>query len=137
MNKENDYVSYFYKRYQGRVALGVGYDQNISEIFPLVYQTSYGESIGVVALGVVADNKNVVHIYHLGAFISQQGDGSKILQELCVQADNFNISLTVSAIVMPNGKERQIEDNSLIQWYKSFGFSGETGLIREPNRIIY
>ena len=133
MNKETDYVDYFYNKYQGRVAIGVGYNMDMSEIFPMVYQTSDEESIGIVALGVIENDKNVVHIYHLGAFISRQGDGSRILKELCHQADEFDICLSVSAVVMPNGRKNQMKDKQLERWYKSFGFAGEEGLLREPN----
>lgn len=133
MDKENDYVDYFYNKYEGRVAIGVGYNNNITEIFPLVYQTFEGDSIGIVALDVIEDDEKVVHIYHLGAFVTRQGDGSKILKELCDQADLFNIWLSVSAIVMPNGKKRQIKNAHLESWYKRFGFRGENGLLRKPN----
>jgi hypothetical protein len=34
MDQEHDYVTYFYEKYDGRVAIGVGYDQSLSEIYP-------------------------------------------------------------------------------------------------------
>ncbi|MBL7180175.1 MAG: hypothetical protein ABIK98_08320 [Pseudomonadota bacterium] len=132
MDKEYDYVDHLYKKYQGRVAIGVGYNQNLSEIYPLVFQNSDGESIGIVALGVIPNEKSVVHIYHLGAFISRRGDGSKILKELCRQADIFKIYLSVSAVFMPNGKDPQMDTKRLIKWYESFGFKGDSGLLRKP-----
>jgi len=132
MNKENDYVDYFYNKYRGRVAIGVGFNKNITEIYPFVYQTSGGESIGIVALDVIENDRKIVHIYHLGAFITRRGNGSIMLKELCHQADNFNIYLSVSAIVMPNGKTPQMDDKQLIRWYKRFGFKDDKGLLREP-----
>lgn len=132
MKIENDYVDYFYKKYQGRVAIGVGYNQDITEIYPLVYQTPCGKPIGIVALDVINNEKTVVHIYHLGAFISGQGNGSQILHELCRQADNFNIYLSVSAIEMPVGGKPQMGGKHLTRWYKSFGFKGDAGLLRKP-----
>ena len=63
MSQENDYVSHFYKKFEGRVAIGVGYDQNLSEIYPFVFEDSAGNSIGVVALSVITqDSITYVHI---------------------------------------------------------------------------
>ena len=132
MNKENSYVDYFYNKYPGRIAIGVGYNHNMSEIYPLVFQNTDEESIGIIALGIIQNEKKTVHIYHLGAFISLRGHGSKILKELCQQADNFNIYLSASAVVMPNGNLPQMDTKQLIQWYESFGFKEDTGLLREP-----
>lgn len=109
-----------------------GYNQNLSEIYPFVFKTPDGESIGIVALGVIDDEKRVVHIYHLGTFISKHGDGCKILKELCHRADKFNILLSVSAIFMPNGKDPKMDDDRLTEWYKRFGFKGDAGLLRVP-----
>ena len=90
------------------------------------------ESIGVVAMDAIPDEESIVYIYHLGAFESGCGNGSVILQELCDQADRFNISLKVSPIVMPNGKDRSMATDQLIEWYKRFGFRGNAGLLRNP-----
>ena len=135
MQNEKAYVDYFYDNYKGRVAIGVGYNNQITEIYPLVYQTVNGSSIGVVALDVVEHDEKWVHIYHIGAFVTRQGDGSKILEELCLQADGYNISLGVSPIVMPNGTGSQIGDAQLVKWYQRYGFKGEAGLLRQPNII--
>ena len=132
MDKEYDYVDYFYGKFHGRVAIGVGYNQNMSEIYPLVFQNADGESIGIVALGFLPDKKKVVYIYHLGAFVSRCGDGSEILRELCRQADKFNICLRVGAVFMANGKDPEMAHNRLIQWYRRFGFKGDAGLLRYP-----
>jgi hypothetical protein len=65
MNREHDYVNYFYGKYEGRVAIGVGYDQDFSEIYPFVYESKTGKSIGIVALGVYRQESiSYVHIYH-------------------------------------------------------------------------
>jgi hypothetical protein len=132
MSKANDYVSYFYNKYQGRIAIGVGYNQNLAEIYPIVFQNSEGESIGIVAIGAIHDEDKIVYIYHLGAFESRCGDGSLILKELCDQADAFDVSLRASAIVMPNGKDPVMTTGQLIGWYKRFGFKNNAGLLREP-----
>lgn len=135
MQKENDYVDHFYTKYEGRVALGVGYGLGLTEIYPLVFENSKGESIGILALGVILDEIDVVHIYHLGAFIANRKDGSKMLKELCCQADQFNITLSVSAVSIPNGNGDILNTAQLIKWYESYGFKGETGLLRIPNEI--
>lgn len=136
MNQEHDYVDYFYEKYKGRVAIGVGYDPNLSEIYPFVIEDTGGKSIGVVALGVHTDEKiNYVHIYHLGSFKGNRGDGSQILQELCFQADKYQIILSLSPIFMPNGKSEPMSTEQLRSWYGRFGFRGSSPFKRKPCNI--
>jgi len=133
MNQEHDYVNYFYEKYAGRVAIGVGYDQDLSEIYPFVFEDADGKSVGVVALGVHAyENINYAHIYHIGAFKTQRGNGSKILQELCLQADKYQVILSLSPIFIPNGKTDPMSDEQLMSWYGRFGFRGSSPFRREP-----
>ena len=58
MNQEHDYVNYFYQRYKGRVAIGVGYGQDLSEIYLFVFENADGKAIGIVASGVYT-NENI------------------------------------------------------------------------------
>ena len=123
-----DYVRFLYNKYQGRVAIGVGYDQNLSEIYPFVFEDLGGSSIGIVALGVFThENNDYVHIYHIGAFIVNRGKGAQMLQELCIQADKYQIILSLSPIFMPNGKSKPMSDESLRGWYGRFGFRFSSG----------
>ncbi len=61
MNQEHAYVNYFYQKYEGRVAIGVGYGQDLSEIYPFVFEDTDGNAIGIAALGVYS-NENILHI---------------------------------------------------------------------------
>ena len=136
MNPEQDYVDYFYEKYEGRVAIGVGYDQSLSEIYPFVFEDMAGNSIGVVALGVYTyGNLTQVHIYHMGSFKSQRGNGTKILEELCRQADRHQIILSLSPMFMPNGKSIPMSDESLREWYGRFGFRGSSQFKRNPVKM--
>lgn len=136
MDPERDFVKYFYKKYKGRVLIGVGYDQNLSEIFPFVFECTDGESIGVIALDAIRyDHIDYVHIYHLAAFKSQQGNGSKMLQELCVQADKYHIILSLSPIFIPDGENKPMSDGDLRSWYGRFGFAGSSPFKRKPHKI--
>ena len=133
--QENDYVNYFYEKYEGRVAIGVGFDQNLSEIYPFVFEDKYGVSIGVVALGVYTHKSiNYVHIYHIGSFKSNYGNGSQILHELCFQADKYQIKLSLSPIFMPNGKNKPMSSEQLRSWYGKFGFKDGSLFKREPRK---
>lgn len=134
LNNESGYVDYFYKKYQGRVAIGVGYNQNLSEIYPFIFQNTCGIPIGIVAMGVLCGERDVVHIYHIGSFITHQGDGSLMLTELCSKADCFNIKLSVSPVYMPNGKDPHMEFDLLSKWYHRFNFKGEANLMRNPRK---
>jgi hypothetical protein len=136
MYQETDYVNYFYEKYQGRVAIGVGYNQDLSEIYPFVFEDTDGKSIGIVALAVYThENINYVHIYHLGSFKNNHGNGSKILQELCFQADKYQIILSLSPIFVPNGKNESMSSKCLREWYGRFGFKGGSQFKREPGKI--
>ncbi len=136
MNHEHDYVNHFYKTYEGRVAIGAGYNQDFSEIYPFVFEDSAGNSIGIVALGVyLHEGIDYVHIYHIGSFKENRGDGAQILQELCLQADEFRIILSLSPIPMPNGKNESRNIKCLKKWYGNFGFEGRSHLTREPGKI--
>ena len=136
MTQEDNYVNYFYEKYEGRVALGVGYNQNLSEIYPFVYEDIAGKSIGIVALGVYNQKSTkYVHIYHVGSFKNNRGDGSQILQALCFQADKFQIILSLSPISMPTGKDAPMSDERLREWYGNFGFKGSSHFRREPSII--
>ena len=136
MNREHDYVNYFYEKYEGRVAIGVGYNQDLSEIYPFVFEDTAGKSIGLVALGVyLFEGIKYVHIYHMGSFKGNRGEGSQILQELCFQADKYRIILSLSPISMPNGENESMSNDCLRKWYGGFGFSGRSHVIREPCKI--
>jgi hypothetical protein len=136
MNHAYDYVNHFYKKYEGRVAIGVGYNQDLSEIYPFVFEDSAGNSIGVVALGVYShEGFNCVHIYHIGSFKSNRGNGTKILQELCLEADKHRIILSLSPIPMPSGKNESMSSEFLRKWYGNFGFKGRLHFSREPGKI--
>ena len=133
MESEHDYVNFFYNKFEGRVAIGVGYDQNLSEIYPFVFEDPDGKSIGLVALGVYAlGNVNHVHIYHIGSFKGNRGSGSQILQKLCFQADKYQIILSLSPIFMPNGKNEPMSTEQLMAWYAKFGFRGSSPFKRVP-----
>ena len=132
MDKEACYIECFYRKNPGGVALSVGYGQTMSEIYSFVFKDSDGVSIGIVALGALSNGKKIIHIYHIGAFISHQGSGSKILREPCRHADRKNIILSVSAAAMTNGNYNEIGDAKLVQWYRSFDFTGNNRLLRFP-----
>ena len=135
MQAEINYVNFFYKKFEGRVAIGVGYDQNLSEIYPFVFEDANGKSIGVVALGVYThDEVNLVHIYHIGSFKSHRGTGSRILRQLCIQADKYQIILSLSPIFMPNGKNEPMSTEQLMAWYGRFGFKDGSPFKREPSK---
>ena len=136
MSQESDYVKYFYDKFNGRVAIGVGYNKDLSEIYPFVFEDSAGNSIGVVALGVYTyEGINYVHIYHIGSFKSSRGDGSQIIQTLCHQTDKFQIILSLSPIFMPNEKDELISDERLREWCGRYGFTGRSHFRREPSKI--
>jgi hypothetical protein len=136
MYQEQHYVNFFYEKYEGRVAIGVGYNRDLSEIYLFVFENTDGNSIGIAALAVYT-HKNIdyVHIYHLGSFKNYRGNGNKMLEELCFQADRYQIILSLSPIIMPNRKNESMTSEGLSEWYGRFGFKGSAHFKREPIKI--
>jgi len=51
------YVCYFYDKYRGRIAIGVGYTVDMSEIYPFVFQDEKNEFIGVIAMDAIPNEE--------------------------------------------------------------------------------
>jgi hypothetical protein len=58
-----------------------------------------------------------------------------MLEELCLQADKYQIILSLSPIIMPNGKNESMTIEPLREWYGRFGFKGRSHFKREPIKI--
>lgn len=131
--QEDRYVECFYAKYRGRVAIGVGYAQDMVEIFPFVLEDEGGNALGIIAMATLSNDQiNSVHIFHLSAFMPNCGNGTKILEILCIKADRLNVTLSLSPIPSPNGKARQMNSVQLTRWYRKFGFTGDSLLCRIP-----
>ncbi|MBU1172753.1 MAG: hypothetical protein KKD44_24610 [Proteobacteria bacterium] len=133
MDLENRYVDFFYEKYQGRVAIGVGYDQDLSEIYPFVFSDTGGASLGGIALSPLSQDAGpVVYIFHFSSFNTHQGDGNIMLGELCRKADDYIITLSLSPIALANGNPDLMSSRQLEIWYSKFGFEGDICFRREP-----
>ena len=131
--QENRYVNCFYDRFPGRIAIGVGYNQEMMELFPIVVEDDQHNVLGIVAMATLSTNDmQSVHIFHISVFLQNRGNGTKILELLCEKADKLNVILSLSPIPSPNGEDHQINCKQLVAWYRKFGFKGETLLCRKP-----
>jgi hypothetical protein len=131
--QESRYVNCFYDRFPGRIAIGVGYNQEMMELFPIVVEDDQHNALGIVAMAALStDDMQSVHILHLSVFLQNRGNGTRILDLLCEKADKLNVILSLSPIPSPNGEDHQINDKQLVAWYRKFGFTGETLLCRKP-----
>ena len=131
--QENRYVDFFYNKFKGRVSIGVGYGQDMLEIFPFLFEDDDGQALGIAAMAPLSnDDIKSVHIFHISTFQSNRGSGSAILEALCFKADQLGVMLSLSPIPSPNGKARQINSRQLISWYRKFGFKGDALLCRSP-----
>lgn len=134
--QEKRFLTCFYRRYPGRVAIGVAYSQDMLEVFPIVMDDDQGNVLGIVAMAAMTnDDTPSVHIFHLSVFEQKHGNGTRMLEVLCRKADSLNVVLSLSPIPSPNGEDRQITSRQLIDWYHRFGFRGETLLSRQPRQI--
>ncbi len=131
--QENQFIDFFYTRYPGRVAIGVAYAQDMLEVFPIVIDDDQGNILGIVAMSAMTnDDITSVHIFHFSVFEQKNGNGTKMLEILCREADKQNVILSLSPIPSPNGEDHQISSRELIDWYHRFGFRGESLLNRRP-----
>jgi hypothetical protein len=131
--QEDRLVEYFYEKFKGRVAIGVGYAEGLVEVFPLVLEDGAGNTLGSLAMAALSNERvTSVHIFHLNAFTGRCGHGSAILQLLCRKADQFSVTLSLSPIPAPNGTPDQISGRQLTDWYATFGFKGDGLLSRPP-----
>lgn len=127
---------FFYNRFPGRVAISVGYGPGLVEIFPFVFEDTHGTPIGILALAVmIQEEREVVHIYHLGAFKPGNGHGTEMLEELCHMANRSLVPLSLSPVPCPNGNTPLLDDEALDAWYRRFGFKGSAHLVREPSAL--
>ena len=126
------FTQFFYDRYPGRIALSVGFSPGLLDIFPFVFEKTCGTPIGIIALAVLTmDDREVVHLYHIGAFQPGKGQGTEMLKALCHKADDWAVPMSLSPIPCPNGNPLLLQGEHLAQWYQRFGFKGEGHLIRE------
>ena len=131
--REGRYVDFFYETFTERVAIGVGYAQNLEEVFPFVLRDRRGKALGIVAMAALSlESGDAVHIFHFSAFSPQHGDGGRMLEILCRKADELRVVLSLSPVPAPNGNDRQIGEKKLVAWYRHFGFAGNALLRRIP-----
>ncbi|WP_300670033.1 hypothetical protein [Desulfoluna sp.] len=132
----HDLVLSFYTRFTSRIAISVGYGPGLEEIFPFVFEDCGGTAIGIIALAVMDLNeREVVHIYHLGALTPGKGQGTTMIKELCRVATQCQVPLSLSPIHCPNGNPLWLDDKGLALWYRRFGFRGAAHLVREPGAL--
>lgn len=133
---ESRYVEYFYDTYLGRVAIGVGYNQELSEIFPFVFRDDEGDALGGIAISpIIQEAGPAVYIFHLSAFTTHRGDGNTMLEELCRKADELNVTLSLSPVALSNGNRDLMNSGQLEIWYSKFGFEGDICFRREPQGV--
>ena len=135
--QENRFIECFYKRYPGRVAIGVAYSQDIREVFPIVIEDGQDNILGIVAMAAMTHaDLSSVHIFHFSVFRQRRGNGTKMMEILCRKADKLSVVLSLSPIPSPNGEDHQINSRQLIDWYHQFGFRGESLLSRQPRKPV-
>jgi GNAT superfamily N-acetyltransferase len=133
--REERFVNGYYEQYSGRVAIGVGYAPGMVEIFPFVLEDRHGKALGIVAMAALSNERTTsVHIFHISAFEQKKGDGSRMMRNLCREADRSQVALSLSPIPVANGRDRRISGSRLLTWYRQFGFAGDALLVRQPER---
>jgi len=130
---ESLYVASFHKRFRGRIAICVGYSEEMVEVFPIVIEDENMKALGIVAMAAMS-NEDIasVHFLHFSVFKPRCGNGSKMIVMLCQKADQLGVALSINPIPMPNGRDSQVSSQALIDWYGQYGFRGDTLLIRRP-----
>lgn len=133
MEQERRFVRYLYDRFKGRIAIGVGYDADMSEIYPFVYESPQGNALGIVALSAIHNESgDSVYIFHFSTFDTNKGSGRIMLDELCNLADHYQVVLSLSPFTLSNGSKNLMNSKQLRSWYGSYGFEGDVFFKREP-----
>lgn len=126
-----EFVSHVYGRFPGRVRFVAGIAYGFGEVYPFVVEDDGGKPIGLVACAWNKESApDLVQVFHISAFHTQQGMGSWILDWLCAQADNFNVRLYVQPTPIWIENEPGLDEDALKAWYGRRGFLGAFGLTR-------
>jgi hypothetical protein len=121
-----------YSLYEGRAAVTVGVNSELTSIHPFVFENKSKVPIGLIAMSAVGiSNPADVDIYHVSAFIPGNGQGSEIMNFLCKAADEYGVRLCMQADTQLSGNQTMTTPE-LIDWYHKFGFTGKKMMHREP-----
>jgi hypothetical protein len=132
MTKAAAYVDHMYSKFDGRIAVTVGVNNNSEGIHPFVYENTSQMPIGLIAMSIENDSETAaVDVYHISAFKPGNGQGSEIMNFLCDTADEFQVRLSIEAQAQFSGR-RTLAGVDLINWYRKFGFNGNGTMYREP-----
>ena len=130
MNRAQEYIEYFYSKYDGRACLKAGSAGGFSFVYPFVFENKESIPVGLVSMAwEKGSDENLVRIFHVSSFKNKRGHGSFILSTLCEKADEFCINLTLQAEPQENGLE-SIDPCALVNWYRKFGFVGNCIMVR-------
>lgn len=132
MSKASDYVDHMYSLYEGRAAITVGVNSDSEIVHPFVYENTCKVPVGLVAM--CAGNISApteVDLYHVSAFITGRGQGSEMMNFICETADIYGVRLCIEASSQFNGK-KVMTDAALRNWYRKYGFKGNSSMHREP-----
>lgn len=133
MNPAQNFVATLYGRFLGRVPVKIGLTRGFGAVYPLVFEDEVGVPIGLIGCAwSEGQDPNLVQVYHISAFKPGRGEGTKVLNFLCAEADRHCVSLYVQATAQYVGDELPMDDNTLAAWYRKYGFRGLGALTRQP-----
>ncbi|MBU1691782.1 MAG: hypothetical protein KJ958_04525 [Gammaproteobacteria bacterium] len=134
MTPAQTFVKNLYAKYQGRAPLMVGLTHGFGAVYPFVFEDESGVPIGLIGCAWNQGSEtDFVQIYHFSSFRPRNGAGTKMMDYLCAEADRVVIRLYVQAEPRwTEGEDEPLDKESLIRWYKKFGFKGNGALTRLP-----
>ena len=115
----------FRRREPGRPGSGFTLEGKRLEL--IVFENSRGNAIGAVSM--IARGPETVEICLVVANDPQHGDGTRMLDALCLEADRDRVTLKVQPAPQT---EEGIQREKLKEWYRRFGFVGEQFMERAP-----
>jgi len=135
MTKATKYVDHMYSLYEGRAAVTVGVNNESKTIHPFVYENKNRIPIGLIAMcasDIITPTE--VDLYHISAFTPGKGQGSEIMNFLSKTADEYGVRLSIESSAQCNGN-KIMNDAALANWYRKYGFKGNSLMLREPGKI--
>jgi GNAT superfamily N-acetyltransferase len=134
VTRAESFIAELYSSFEGRVPFAAGYTTGfLKKVYPLVYEDSDGTAIGLIAAAANSEeDTSEVQLFHVSAFRPGNGHGKKIMEYLCKLADKHSVKIYLQAEIQFTERETPIGE-SLVNWYKKFGFVGNTFMRREPD----
>ncbi len=108
-------------KYPKRVRIQAFRDPDECSVFPIVFEED-GKPTGILAM--FQAGRDEVKIHMISSFVQGKGHGTRLMEEVCRQADREEVMLTLEPMPQFKGTPCEVSEQKLREWYERFGFEG-------------